>query len=505
MTTVQRIYTDEELDVLATPRSILLERAVAARDADAVREVQADMDIECLAIYDAYMNWMGVLQTFILARTSEEAHDRALLWSAEQAARPFVERLRDAGAADRARWLAARLRSSGSTFSVEQDDVRIRFRCDPWGALRQWRAPAGWQAGGEPRHRQGTRIRYPCYGHYASSAAFRELRGARPLTHGRETLPSLIAAEIIFLEIVPTELFGAPLAVIELPERLDDPVHLDVYTDPGAIPAEAYARFGMAKPAAGSLPAGPSRPLSDEELRRMGMPLSLQVEEALGAGDWDRLLEISAAMDAELVNAKDPMGVQIAALLTWIARHLGEAAAEEALAETAVVVMTPFLDVVRDLHIADAIKVWAIAWRSHGSTFWIEEDDRRFVLRGRPLGACHRMWSHAYQPEVERISESRVRYPTFGNYDPPGSFHLMREPRGITHGKVGYPVYSCHCHMLHEIFPIDQLGHPLWVELHPLHDRDGETVHIHYKDPADWPERYYEQVGRRKPVASAAG
>ena len=156
MTTVQRIYTDEELDALATPRSILLERAVAARDADAVREVQADMDIECLAIYDAYMNWMGVLQTFILARTSEEAHDRALLWSAEQAARPFVERLRDAGAADRARWLAARLRSSGSTFSVEQDDVRIRFRCDPWGPLRQWRAPAGWQAGGEPRHRRAT-------------------------------------------------------------------------------------------------------------------------------------------------------------------------------------------------------------------------------------------------------------------------------------------------------------------------------------------------------------
>lgn len=498
---MQRIYTDQELDELATPRSILLERAVAARDADAVRRVQAEMDVECLAIYDAYMNWMGVLQTFILDEASEEAHDRALWWSAEHAARPFVERLRGADARGRARWLASRLRSSGSTFGVEQDDVRVRFRCDPWGPARQWRAPAGWEAEA-PRRREGDRIVYPSYGHYASSAAFRQLRGARPLTHGRDAVPSLLASEVLFLEIVPSELFGHPLAVIELGDGLDDPVHLDVYTDPGAIPEEAYARFGMARPPAGTLPAEPSHPFSDEELRRMGMPLSLQVEEALEAGDWDRLLAISGEMDAELVLAKDPMGVQIAALLTWIARHLGEAAAERALERTAEVVMTPFLDIVGDMEIADAIQVWAVAWRSHGSTFWIEEDEHRFVLRGRPLGACHRMWSHAYQPDVERISESRVRYPTFGSYDPPGSFHLMREPRGITHGKPGYPIYSCHCHMLHEIFPIDRLGHPLWVEEHPLHDPDGETVHIHYKDPAMWPERYYEQVGRRKPVAA---
>jgi hypothetical protein len=501
---VQRIYTEEELDALATPRSILLERAVGARDADAVRAVQADMDVECLAIYDAYMNWMGVLQTFILQRTSQETHDQALRWSAEEAARPFVERLRRRDAAAWARWLAARLRSSGSTFSVAQDDVRVRFRCDVWGPLRQWRAPAVWQ-GAEPRHREGDRYVYPSYGHYASAAAFEELRGARPLTHGRETLPSLIAAEILFLEVIPTELFGRPLAVIGLGERLDDAVHLDVFTDPAAIPEAAYARFGMAKPAAGSLAADPARPLSDEEMRRMGMPLSLQLEEALAGGEWDRLLAISGEMDAELVNAKDPMGVQIAALLTWIARHLGEAAAEQALERTAEVVMTPFIDIVRDLHIADAIAVWAVAWRSHGSTFWIEEDDHRFVLRGSPLGACHRMWSHRSQHDVERISESRVRYPTFGSYDPPGSLHLMREPRGITHGKVGYPIYSCHCHMLHEIFPIDQLGHPLWVEEHPLHDPDGETVHIHYKDPGMWPERYYAQVGRRKPARAAAG
>jgi hypothetical protein len=494
----QRLYTDEELDLLATPRSILLERAVAARDPARVEAVREEMDAECLAIYDAYMNWMGVLQTFILERAGEEAHDQALLWSAEHAARPFVERLRDAGPREWARYLASRLRSSGSTFAVEEDEGGVRFVCHVWAPLRQWRAPEAWQAT-EPRHREGDRYRYPSYGHYRSSAGFRPLAGARPLTHGRDSLPSLIASEILFLEVVPTELFGRPLAVIELGERLDDPVRLDVAKDPEAIPARAYERVGMAKPAAGAQPVTSGTLFTPDERRRMAMPLSLQVQEALAADDWDRLLELSAGMDAELVLAKDPLGVQIAALLTWIARHLGEDAAERALERTAEVVMTPFLDVVRDLDIADAIQVWAVAWRSHGSTFWIEEDAERFLLRGRPLGSCHRMWSHAYQADVERISESRVRYPTFGSYDPPASFHLMREPRGITHGRTGYPIYSCHCHMLHEIFPIDRLGHPLWVELHPLHDPDGETVHIHYKDPGDWPARYYEHVGRAKP------
>jgi hypothetical protein len=497
----ERLFTEEELDLLATPRSILLERAALARDEGAARAVIPDIDIETLAIYDAYMNWMGVLQTLILDRCGEREHDDALRWSAEHAARPFVERLRGAGPRGWAQWLASRLRSSGTTFRVEEDDARIRFRCDPWGPLRQWRAPAGWE-GSEPRRREGDRIVYPSYGHYDSSAEFRLLSGARPLTHGRASLPSLLAAEILFLEIHPAELFGFPLAVIELGESLDEPVCLDVHKDPGTIPAGAYERFGMVKPAAGTLVATAGAAFSAEELRRLGMPLSLQVEEAVGEGDWNRLLAMSAGMDAELVNAKDPLGIQIAALLTWIARHLGEAEAERALERTAEVVMTPFLEWVRDLPIRDVIQVWAIAWRSHGSTFWIEEDDRRLVLRGRPLGACHRMWSHAYQHEVERISESRVRYPTFGCYDPPGSFHLMQEPRGITYGRTGYPIYSCHCHMLHEIFPIDRLGRPLWIEEHPLHDPDGETVHIHYKNPADWPERYYERVGRTKPVAS---
>ena len=271
------------------------------------------------------------------------------------------------------------------------------------------------------------------------------------------------------------------------------------------MPAEVYDRVGLARPAGGVAADSPDATLSDEEARRAGIPLSIQARRAAAAGDWARVREISAGMDRELVGAKDPYGVAIAGLLSWIARRYGEAAGEEVLERTAEVVMAPFLAGVRDLGITESVPAWAVAWRSHGSTFWIEEHDEYMVFRGRPLGACARMWASAYQPEVERISASRVRYPTFGSFQAPASFHLMREPRGITHGKTGYPIYSCHCHMLHEIYPIDQIGRPLWVESHPLDDPDGETVHVHWKDPSAWPEHYYEQVGRRKPSAVGGG
>lgn len=485
------IFTEEALELLATPLSIRLERAAKTRNRAELEWIQAQLDMECLAIYDPYIQWAGVLQTFLLDRLGRRGHDEALLWAAEHAFRPFVRELGGLGVRERVEALAGRLRASGSTFWVEEDEVRVRFRLESWGgAARQWLPPA-------ERRRADGRYHYERHGSYEPPASFVWLEGAGPLTQGRARLPCFFATEILFLEIQAIELNGFPIAVVTLPDAPDAPAFLDVFKDAAEIPEEAYARVGTAKPKTG-LPRERGRLFTDDELECLGVPLSLQVEAAAGAGDWERLHALSAGMDAELVSAKDPLGILIAGLLTWIARHLGEDAVEAALERTAEVVMTPFVDAVRDLHIADAIPLWAMVWRAHGSTYWIEERDETFVLRGRPLGACARMWSHAYQPRVERISDSRVRYPTFGCYDAPASFHLMREPRGITHMKTGYPVYSTHCHMLHELFAIDQLGHPLWVELHPLHDCDAETVHIHYKDPAAWPERYYQMLGREK-------
>jgi hypothetical protein len=500
-----RLFEEEQLDLLATPLSIRLERAAKAQDAQAANGIADEMDGETLAIYDAYLNWMGVLQTYIVRRGGEEAHDEALRWVGEYGLRPFLRAFEGLDLRDRALLLAEQLRANGSTFEVESEPGHVRFVCDPWGPQRWWRTRSGWEDE-EPRRYEGDRIVYPNYGGGEDARGnFATLTGARALTQGREELPCVFVPEIQFLELLPIEMWGRPLAELGLPDDPDGVVTLDLHADPADVPSGVYERLGLSQPESGVEADHPSSTLSAEEAERAATPLSVQVRKAVAAGDWERVLEVSAGMDRELVGAKDPYGVEIAGLLSWIARRYGEGAGEEALAETAEVVMKPFLDGVRDLDITQSVPAWAVAWRSHGSTFWIEEHDDYVVFRGRPLGACARMWASAYQPEVERISESRVRYPTFGSFEAPASFHKMREPRGITHGKVGYPIYSCHCHMLHEIYPIDQIGRPLWVENHPLDDPDGETVHVHWKDPSAWPEHYYEQVDRRKPATVGGG
>jgi hypothetical protein len=495
-----QLFTPEELDHLATPLSIHLERAAKARSDGELAWIQAQMDLECVVIYNSYLQWVPVLQSFIIKETDEAHHDQALREYGTFAFTDPVLAYQGLGLRDHVEMLARRLRASGSTFWVEEDATKIRFRLDPWAPMRQVRKPSAWQAAASI-HRDGDRLYYPNTGEYEPPVSHAVLRGARDLTQSHDSLPCVLATEILFLEILPMELLGYPIAVVTLPESPNQPVTLDVYKNMSNVPLDVYARVGLAKPADGLPDAGPDKIFTQEELELMGVPLSLRVEMARQVNDWEALLTISRGMDVELVNAKDPMGVLIAGLLTWIARHLGEDAVERALVRTADVVMAPYVEAVRDLDIRDAIPSWAMVWRAHGSTFNIEEAEKTFMFRGRHLGACGRMWAHKYQTRVERISESRVRYPTFGVYDPPACLHKMKSPRGITHGKTGYPIYSTHCHMLHEIYPIDQIGHPLWVEMHPLDDQDGETVHIHYKNPQDWPEEAYARVGRKKPAA----
>lgn len=498
-----RLFTDEELDELATPLSIHIERAVEGRDRARFDWIVAQMNMERLAIYDAYLQWIAVLQSFIVENAGEDRHDDALRQMGEHSFKEFVLAFQNLGFREHVDAVARRLRAGGSTFTVEDMGDRIRFRLDPWGgAVRQWRRPAAWQAS-EPRQRVGDRYVYPSYGAYDAPTNLAKLGAARALTRGRSNLPCYFSVEVLFFEILPIELLGYPIGVLGLPDGPDGEGFIDIYKDKAAIPESAYSSVGLAKPRSGLDKWPDAVEFTTAELADMAVPESIRVERAAASADWEALQHISRNTDDELVRTKDSMGILINGLLTWIARNLGEDAAERALQRTAEVVMAPFVDAVRNLQIKDAIQMWAMVWRSHGSTFNIEENEDTFVFRGRPLGACGRMWASGYQAKIERISPSRIRYPTFGSYQSPMCCHLMKEPRGITYGKRDYPIYSTHCHMLHEVYAIDQLGHPLWIEIHPLHDPDGETVHVHYKDPRKWPAEYYTRVGRTKPAADS--
>lgn len=487
-----RHYTDEQLENFATPLSIHLERAAAAHDRGPIDWIVSEMEQECTVIYDSYLQWVALLQSFIVSNCDEAAHDEALREQGGFAFREFVAQYEGLDVRQRVEKLAQRLRASGSRFEVEENGDRVRFILQRWGAARL-NLPAG------PREADGRRINVASYAAYEAPVNFARLKAARPLTGGVANLPCFLATEHLFLETLAIDMFGAPIAVIDMPVGPDGAIHLDV-SKTGNYPESLYQRLGFTPP---SQPIGPtvtSTLFSAEELDRLATPLSVQVREAEETGDWDRLAKISAGMDEELVIAKDPLGILINGLLSWIARHLGEPAAVDALERTADYVMSPYLDWVAGVSPVEAIPMWAMVWRAHGSTMWIEEEADRFVFRGRPLGACSRMSASRYAPTVERISPSRVRYPTFGSNLAPMCAHKLRDPHPVNHFTPDFPVYSAHCTMLHEIFPIDRIGRPLWVEVHALDDPDGETVHYHYKDPNGWPDRFYDQVGRKKAV-----
>lgn len=491
-----RHYSDAELDSFATPLSIHLERAAHAKDANPIGWIVEQMDQECTVIYDSYLQWVALLQTFISRCTNEAKAIDATVEQGNFAFREFVAQYKGLTFRQRVEKVAQRLRASGSTFEVLEDDREIRFILSRWGAARL-------NLSQEPRSASGRRIMYPTYDAYTAPTEF--VRFARnAVTGGMDNLPCFLSTEFLFLETIAIEMMGAPIAEIAMPDGPDRAIELRMPKS-GSFPREVFERADFAVPEEPQSSAANGRIFTEEQLDRLATPLSIQVSEAATAGDWALLAEISAGMDEELVIAKDPLGILINGLLSWIARHLGEAVAIEALEKTADYVMAPYISWVAEVSPVDAIPLWAMVWRAHGSTMWIEEEADRFVFRGRPLGACARMSASRYAPQVERISPSRVRYPTFGSNMAPMCAHMLREPHPVNHYTSGFPVYSAHCTMLHEIFPIDQLGRPLWVEEHALEDPDGETIHYHYKDASAWPERFYEQVGRKKSQVIQAG
>jgi hypothetical protein len=445
---MSRIFSDDELELLATPLSIRLERAADARDTEAIAGICALMERECTAIYDKQCLWTSALQTFLLKRLGRDGHDDVLRAVAEASFAPSRADLLPLGFRDRVAAIARLLRASGSTFSVHEDNAGAQFRLEPSGSARLWRSRT-------QLRRANARIVYPGQGAYDDDS-LALLDGA----------PCFFAVEHLLLD---------GLATITPPTQADGTAYLTVRR------TERRASF-----------------TSPGELKLFATPLSIRVEALAAWGDWTALKKLSSQMDEELVAAKDPLNLLNAGLLTWIARELGETAAETALLEAAEVVMGPAIDAVAELPFADAFRQFTLVWRAHGSTFTIEETDEALVLRGAPMGACGRLWAPA--AEQARVGENRVRYRTWGAYDPPLSFHVVSDARPMTAGETGMPIYSCHCHVFHEIFPIRRIGRPLWIEEHPVGDREGQTVHVHLKDPAAWPDHFFSRVGLERPA-----
>jgi hypothetical protein len=87
--------------------------------------------------------------------------------------------------------------------------------------------------------------------------------------------------------------------------------------------------------------------------------------------------------------------------------------------------------------------------------------------------------------------------------EPPFNYGVTTEEFDFAWNKKGVCYYCVNCCVVMQLLPIDKFGYPVRVVEPPTYPATADakcTWHV-YKDPADVPERYYTDVGRRKPAS----
>jgi hypothetical protein len=460
-------FSLQALERLATPRSILVERAIRDRDRGQLTELADDVRAETGAVYGAMRNYLASLQSDILRAGGRAAHDRAVAMACDHALRPVVRELTRASFAARVTALIGMLRASGSEFTVHEDAAAVTIRAARWGPARPVTPPAA------------------------------VLSDSSYVTGGYPHLPCTLALEVMLLVVLPVEEWGEPWAVPAFPADWSDPVLLTLYKDPADVPATVYDQIQLARPATAVRGPTGERALSVSDTELAPVRRDVLLRHAAESGEYSPARLAARTLDADLSAYEGPLTLFVTSLLTFVARTFGESEVVAYLERPVRLGMTGTIQRWPGLSPRDRVELLAMFWRAHGSTFWIDEYDDHFLVHGLPLGACHRLWWPRYEPRIRRISPDRIRYPTYGAYTGPAGLALLRESRAVTCGRRNYPIYSARCHLAHEILPIRELGFPLWAERHPVDDPRAETSHLVMKDDSRWPAWVLDRLKER--------
>ena len=118
------------------------------------------------------------------------------------------------------------------------------------------------------------------------------------------------------------------------------------------------------------------------------------------------------------------------------------------------------------------------------------EDDERYTWRFDPCGSGGR----SMRGDTIEGSPPRMELPF--------EYGVTKEEYDFAWNKKGVCYYCVNCCVVMQLMPIDKFGYPVRVVEPPTYPDNREakcTWHV-YKDPAKVPERYYTDVGRRKPL-----
>ena len=219
------------------------------------------------------------------------------------------------------------------------------------------------------------------------------------------------------------------------------------------------------------------------------------VETAIRAGDSPA---VGHLLDAHLAEARlihDVLCDWAWALLTVIARMWGEPVLGDVLRVTEEPWVTVRYEKIRELSVADALRLTVEGMRGHfsgpgrrGEISVVEEADR-YVLSFDACGTGGRM--RRGDPVVG--SGSRLAAP-YNFLNVAGAYDWTWNRKGVC-------AYCAHCAVVNQILPIEKLGRPMRMTLYP--ENPGDPCRwIIYKNPDGFPDDAFTQVGRKKPVPS---
>lgn len=223
------------------------------------------------------------------------------------------------------------------------------------------------------------------------------------------------------------------------------------------------------------------------ELDAMGTKTLDALNDAIESGDIKLAKKLSQRMYNEFLSQHDGYRNWVTSLLSEIGRRLGDVVLEEMMETTVKSWWLPNLKVMAERTQGDRraqIKMFTAGLRGHLQSMLVAEDSEKVTIEMQPCGSGGRL-----------ILE--------GKYEGDNAFYKVPGPSKMTYGHRDFPVYCAHEAAMEEI-DIDKNGRP-FVVVEPAAKLGSQTCKfIIYKNPDDVPDRYYERVGRSKPVVDRA-
>lgn len=221
------------------------------------------------------------------------------------------------------------------------------------------------------------------------------------------------------------------------------------------------------------------RVFTEAELKELGVETVDLLQQAIDNGETEKAKKLSRRMHREFFSQHEGFRDTVTSLLTFIGRRYGDEVLYDALHEA----FQPFAELAklyRDQDIRRQVEMLAMGLRGHLNPLIIEEDDEKITVMMNPCGSGGRAVLN-------------------GSYEPKGKFLKVKKHPLMTLNKNDFPVYCCHC-PLQDLIPMEDSGFPIWIT-EPSDDIGKEPCKfLLYKDQKLIPEKYYQRLGKKKPV-----